>query len=508
METLQKYWQKPVVKGAVAVFVVLVAALIIRYGSSNEALQDTESVRTVQLTSAAEVSGSQAITLIGTVRAFTEADITTERAGRVTSVSAELGGTARAGQILATLENASEQAAVLQAQGVYEAALASAAQSSISVSEAETNTAAAKSALVTALKSSYNDANEIIRNDIDDFFGNPDSFVPGLKLDGFGRTQEFNSERIAYQTILVEWQTRSNALSINSDLTSESAYTKQQLNRTINFVDKFLSILDSQENNKPYSETELESFVSNFTAIRGLLLANVAAIENAESAVDRAQDSQKRAQLSASGGGASITDAQVKQALGSLRAAQANLAKTILRSPITGTVNSIDITVGDFVGSFESVAQIANNDALEIVTYVGDFEKEQLVVGDSVLIENRYEGVITSIAPSVDEETRKTEVRIATESPDVTNGDTVRIIKNTVQEVRITEVYVPLSAVKFELENGFILQVTDGKITQKPVVLGSVRGNVIEIKEGLSAEEQFIVDARGLTVGMTVNIAD
>ena len=40
-------------------------------------------MKSVEVTTAAEVAGEQKITLIGTVRAFTEADITTEKAGEL-----------------------------------------------------------------------------------------------------------------------------------------------------------------------------------------------------------------------------------------------------------------------------------------------------------------------------------------------------------------------------------------------------------------------------------------
>ena len=72
---------------------------------------------------------------------------------------------------------------------------------------------------------------------------------------------------------------------------------------------------------------------------------------------------------------------------------------------------------------------------------------------------------------NIDEATRKTS-EIATDDETISNGDTVSAKNNKSSQSEMKEVLVPLSAVKFEASDGFILQVSDGKITQKAVVLG------------------------------------
>lgn len=499
--------KKPVIAGAVLVLLTLVVALIIRSNNAGETAALEQPKRLVEVSTSARLAGQENLSLIGTVRAFTEAQITSERAGRVTSVNTKLGATVGAGQVIATLENSSERASVLQAQGGYEAALAAARQSTIGVSEAQNSIEGAKNNLVTAIKSSYNTTNAVVVNDIDDFFANPSSGIPGLRIDGKGQTQSLNNERIAFQTLLLSWQQRSNIVSTASDLNAEADYAIGNVNRTISFLDSFITLFGEQDSNGRYTAAELQGFRASFTSLRSSLLQTTAALESARTGVANANESINRATLSASGGQASGVDAQVKQALGSLRSAQSNLAKTILRSPISGTVNLLDIKMGDFVGSFEKVAIVANNNALEIVTYVGDLERDQLFVGEEVLIEGEYAGIITTIAPAVDSETKKTEVRIATDNPNISNGDTVRISKTEATSTQVSKsISIPLTAVKFESSNGFIMQAESGLVVQKEVVLGPVRGTTIEIESGLTMEDLFIVDVRGLTPGMAVEI--
>jgi len=165
----------------------------------------------------------------------------------------------------------------------------------------------------------------------------------------------------------------------------------------------------------------------------------------------------------------------------------------------------MDIRMGDFINSFTQVAEVANNNALEVVTFAGEKDREVISVGDSVLIENKFNGTITEIAPAVDAGTGKTEVRIASESPDLQNGDSVRITK-LVDSTVSNEVIIPLSAVKFALSDGAVFIIQNNRLVARPVNLGTIRGGSVEILAGLTADEEFVADARGLVEATIVEI--
>jgi multidrug efflux pump subunit AcrA (membrane-fusion protein) len=461
----------------------------------------------VKVSTATELQGGSSLSLLGTVRAFTEANITAERGGRVVSVPVTLGQSIRAGQVIASFENAAERASVLQAEGGYEAALAASAQSGVGVDEAQTTLKAAKNNAVSVNKSAFSLVSSVVNSNIDTFFSQPDGFLPGLKVSGRGNTPFLNSERVAYQQLLKDWQARSVALSVDSNLGSELAYSRANVERTIAFVDVFITIFNSGSTGG-YSDTEVQTLSINFTSLKSSLLGTLSAIDAASASLASADDDVKRAAISASGGTTSAADAQVKQALGSLRGAQANLAKTILRSPISGTVNSLSVRSGDFIGGQTSIATIANNNALEIVTFIGESEQSLLAVDDVVKIDGTYEGIVTQIAPAVDAATRKIEVRIATEATDIINGNTVRVTKDVQAASTDTAVFVPLTAIKFESSNGFMMNVVDGKLVQKSVTLGPIRGGVVEIVEGHSLTDFFVLDVRGLSAGSEVTVAE
>jgi len=464
----------------------------------------------VQLTSVAAEGSRNDISLVGTVRSFTEAAITAERGGRVTSVAATIGSTVQAGQVLVSLENAAERAAVLQAEGSYEAALAAAAQSAIGTDEAATNLRATRNQAVTTVRTAYTTVDNVIKNNVDQFFSNPSNPVnPELTINGQGYSSSLVQQRIQLQSILRDWQDRTAALSPTSDFAAETNYAKSQIDTAIRLVDTFIELFSEQDRFTKYSEAQIAGFASTFGSLRSNLIAQQAQLDAVVSSLEAARDAVRRAELTAAGGTTSAADAQVKQALGSLRAAQANLAKTILRTPITGTVNELPVRVGDFIGAQTKVAEVANNNALEIVTYAGDNELFALQVGDTVTIEDEFTGTITTISPAVDSQTGKTEVRIASDNPAIKNGDTVRITTSaSTEDVALTDVRVPLSAIKFEREDGYMFRVVNERLEKFPVSLGSVFGSTVAVTDGLGVTDEFVIDARGLREGDEVEIVE
>ncbi|MFT5831740.1 MAG: RND family efflux transporter MFP subunit [Candidatus Paceibacteria bacterium] len=502
-----KFWLgRKAVRGALLLALIIIAALVVLGGRDKTPEEVSEDLLpVVSVTTAQQYAGESTINLIGTVRAFSEASITSEKAGRVTGVRVALGDTVAAGSIIVTLENASENASVLSAQGSYEAALAGAAQNSVGTEEAATRVRGAENSLVSTVKSAYTTVDGIVNNSIDQFYSNPDGFVPGLRIDGKGSTQTLNNIRIEYQTLLVEYKTRSAAVAVNVNLETELTYISAQVAKTLNYVDTFITVFQSQDNSARYTREELVEFGNTFNGLRSSLIQTQSQLDAAQTALQSAEEGLERAQLAAAGGTNSAADAQVKQALGSLRSAQAQLAKTIIRTPISGTVNSLNARTGDFINSFTAVAEVANNNALEVVTFAGEKDRSVIAVGDTVLIENKFAGTVTEVAPAVDAGTGKTEVRIASESEDLQNGDSVQITKTVAGSV-ITDVIIPLSAVKFALNDGSVFVVEDGRLVPRLVELGTIRGGSVEIVSGLSVAEEFVADARGLVESTLVEV--
>lgn len=483
---------------------------VIRFFSapSEEPEQTITTPAEVSVRSIGELAATASFDTVGKVEAISEANLQTEAGGRVTSVNVSVGDTVRAGTVLATIENATQRAALLQAEGSYEAALAAANQSTIGIDEAETTVTNAKQGLINAQQSAYNLAYATIVNNIDLFFVTPESSLPGLRLAGGSRTDWFNNERVAFQTLLPAWQARSNQLTLESDLEANANYAVDNLNRTIAFVDAFLTEFPEQDGSR-YSNAEIETFTSSFTSLRASLITARGAIQSAKAAVEQAEDAFTRAHLSATGGGASAADAQVKIALGALQAAKANYQKTIVSAPISGVVNAFYLKAGDFVSPNQPAAIVANNNGLQIKTFVSEADGVNLSVGDTVTIEGGASGVITAKAEAIDPTTGKVAVVVGVDSDsELTNGATVKLTFSQISTTETAErVLVPLSALKITPDGTFVFTVNEqSALVAVPVVQGQLYGENIELTEGVSADTRIVIDARGLKAGQVVTI--
>lgn len=501
-----KFGRKRLIIAIVVLAVALVGyKIIIGNGTEDEAPLATAT--TVSVLSVSELGSKASFDTVGKVEAVSEANLQAEAGGRVTSVSVKVGDSVSAGRVLATIENNSQAAALTQAQGSYEAALAASAQSGIGVNEAATALTSAKNGAFNTYRQAYNSVNSIVYGSIDPFFSNPQGQIPGLKIDG--NAAIMNNERVAYQAILLEWQNRSKSISTNSNLISELSYAKSQVERTISFVDEFINIFNQSGSVGGYTDAELQANSASFTALRASLINTRSSIDGAVAGLNAAEDAVERSKLAASGGAVSSSDAQIKIALGSLQAAQANYQKTIVRSPIQGVVNAFYLKTGDYASPGQPAGIVANNNGLQIKTYVSEIDSANLNVGDVVTIEGGASGVITAKSAALDPSNGKVAIVVGVnQGSGLTNGATVSITFSQISEVATTDrILVPLSALKITSTGTFVFTVNaENKLVPVAVTQGQLYGENIEILSGLTKDTRIVTDARGLKEGQLVTV--
>jgi len=505
----------PLSKRANAIRVGVLALLIMIGGSYLSTPHEEPAVeatkKAVTVGTVADINGGDGTNFVGTVRAVSEAQIQSESAGRITSVRVAAGDSVQAGTIIATLENSAESAAVLQAQGAYEAALAGIRQSQIGATQTNLSKTDAQNAVTSAetnAKSTYDQAYtttyNLITGTIDQFFSQPTSPNPTSRIG----SSSINSSRAQLQTSLERWDT--NRVSTNTtNLTTRIAEAESVIKQSISLLDQMIVITTTANNADQFQGQPLKNFTSTLTTAKTSLQGTLQSLTAAENAVDAAEDQLEKANVYDPGPTVDSAEANAKQALGALRAAQARLAKTILRSPISGTVNNLSVNTGDFVSAFTPIAEVANNGSLEISIFVGEQDLLKFSPEQEVLIEGAIRGVVTSIAPAVDSQTLKTEVKIASDDNSLTNGDTVTV---TLQNAAITNeaaqtISVPLNAIRFVGDTSALLGVdADNRLFEIPVTLGPVRGTTVQVLKGADATTRFVFDVRGLTIGQEVTL--
>lgn len=501
-------------KKKVMITLGLVFALCIYYFGFNHKKTVAETipvtVAEVTTTPVRNLSGGVSFGAVGTVRAVSEAQLHVESGGRVIAVYPTLGSTVRAGAIIARLDSALASAALLQAEGAYEAAQAGSAQGGVGVSEAENGVAASKNAALTTYKNSYTTVSGVIFTSIDKYFANPNATTPGVRLTS-SYTSYLNTERVALQTILPDWQKKTTTLTTSSDLDVALNEAAVITKRIIAMTDTYILIFNTQDQNSNYSADDLRGLVANFTVVRTQLSGTLAAIDGARTGLSAAKDGLARAQIIASGSGSTVSsaDAQIKIALGSLRAAQAAYEKTLVRTPITGVVNALYLKAGEYATPGAPAAIIANNNGLEIETSVSQNDSIKLQVGDAVTIDTTASGTISAIAGAIDPTTGKVALKISVnDNSTLQNGATVAITFATTKKDKIADVTIPLAAVKMT-GSGPVVFTVDGKtstLVAQSIVLGAITGENVVITSGLTFDTTIVTDGRGLKNGEIVTV--
>ncbi len=504
-----KHWLRVVRLGALFL-VILIAGRFLLADAEPAIEAPSDTAQLVTLVTPAEVTAREASAFVGTVRAVSEAQIQNEVAGRVTAVAVRPGDEIGAGAVVATLENSAQRAAVLQAEGAYESALAAAAQSETGVESAQASLEQAQNTAVTAVQSAASSYSNVLLNTIDVFFANPSTLIPGVRIDS-SQTPTLNSGRVALQDSLSTLTSQANALTTEADLATVISSAESVGAELLILLDILITDVQQAAASDTLAGQPVSNYGGTLATARSTVVSNQGSLTSARTGLTQAEAALLQAEQAGLGSDTvtSAADAQVKSALGSLRAAQAQLSKTILRTPIAGTVNDVAVNAGDFIGAFTQVAEVANNGSLEVAFFVTEAEALSLLVGQELQI-GSASGTIVSIAPAVNQATQKTEVRATVSDSTLTNGSSVTVRPVTSELPSITDetVWLPLTAVRFTATDGSVFVVENETLVLKPVTLGRIKGSTVEITSGVTFTEAVVADARGLTVAQTVTVAE
>ncbi len=346
-----KYGKTKVVIGLIVLAVAL-GALTSSFMGEGETTEDvapaTATARTVSLYTISSGDGTAVRTADG--NAFI---VRAESGGRVERV-AQAGDTVARGAIVAQVENSAQRAAVLQAQGAYEAALAAANQSSVGQGSAERAYQEALIQAVNAYKSAFSTADDVLRNTVDQVFSQPDSMTPGLKIDSRGDATKINDARVDLERRFDLW--RANVGTASSD---DALALLETAEANVSALSTLVVTLTSHVNDD--DRTESTTLRGDFATARGTLTGVLTSLSGARSALIGAESAKEQAEIAGGDSDTSLAQAQVKQALGVLESARAALNKTAIKTPVAGMVTAVSISVGDIINVGSDVVFVASD---------------------------------------------------------------------------------------------------------------------------------------------------
>ncbi len=508
---------------------IIVALLVVGVHAATRAPAEDSTVSNIShvtISSVASLSSNAGpLPVTGKVTSLNQATILAQSSGEITSLNVSIGSRVGAGQIIASFENSSQAAAVLQAQGSYDAATVALTKASgttatnagVSSASAATNAANAAASLQASLQSTYSALDDAIHSKADTMFSNPRSVSPTLNLSvpDSQLVITLQNERSQLDSVIADAASNANGSSA-ANVTAMNADAQT----VITFLNNLTKATNEALTSQSVSSATLAAYQASAGSARSEVVGAVSSLAAQKSAYDSAQsNAQTSANTAISGSQNDIAAAQanVKQALGALRSAQANLEKTVVRSPISGTIVSLPVTRGDFVAAFAQVAQVSNPGALEIDAYVTPDDAKTILVGGKATIDSTVAGIITSIAPALDPTTGKILVKIGITGSQatLTDGDTVTVALVRAQSNPTTTTHaaantagilIPLTAVKITPDDAQVFTVASSTLVAHPVTLGAILGEQVTVTEGLTLDMDIVTDARGLSDGQQVQV--
>jgi HlyD family secretion protein len=201
---------------------------------------------------------------------------------------------------------------------------------------------------------------------------------------------------------------------------------------------------------------------------------------------------------------------QVEQAKGVVAFAETNLANTVIRAPVSGTILERAVEKGEFVttsfvgerGAKGYVVSLADLNDLEVELDISqnDFAKlnqrQKGIVTTDAYPDRKYDGVIKEISPEANRQKATVQVKVKVLNPDdylrpEMNASVAFVSEEKPQASGGKPVIaVPASAVR----NNAVFVVLGGRAVMRPVKAGAAVSQGVRIEEGLIGGEDLIVN--------------
>ncbi|MEP7362903.1 MAG: efflux RND transporter periplasmic adaptor subunit [Acidobacteriota bacterium] len=211
------------------------------------------------------------------------------------------------------------------------------------------------------------------------------------------------------------------------------------------------------------------------------------------------------------------------RARGAVALAETQLANTIIRAPIKGTILDRNVERGEFVttgfvgdrGAKGFVVSMADLNDLQVELDINqnDFArlhaKQEAVITTDAYPDRKYEGVIDEIAPEANRAKATVQVKVKVLKPDSYLRPEMNASVAFVEQGKPDDstakplIFIPITAMR----DGAVFVVQGGKAVRKPVKASSNTPMGLRIEDGLTGGEQLIANpAADLKDGTEVTV--
>ncbi len=469
----------------------------------------------------------QEVSVTGQVKSEKNINLAFEKAGRIASINVSVGDKVLAGQILMRLANADVVAQLAQAEAdvkVQQANLdelkAGTRPEEIQVQEVKVVNAKvalenAKKDLVDKIQDAYTKSDDAIRNKVDQFFENPRQANTQLTftVDAQLLKSELEQNRRLLETTLINWKSSLDQLTVSSDLDSYSDAADKNLVQVRTVLDEAALAVNSVKATPILTQTTINGWKSDVSTGRTNVYTATTNLSSAEDELKTAQSDLALAEqeliLDKAGSTAeqiAAHEAEVEQAKANVDNYQAQLTKTILRSPINGIVTEQDGNVGEIIAANTTLVSLISENNFKIEANIPETDIAKVKVGDTANITLDaygsgviFEATVTAIDPAetVIEgvATYKTTFHFTKEDERIKSGMTANI--DILTDKRENVIVLPQRAI-ISKNGDKMVRILTGADTLEIKIKTGLRGSDgnIEITEGVEEGDKVIISVK------------
>lgn len=421
---------------------ILSALCIVCISTSLISCSKNSDIANVTVTKAKTSNSISDNTYTGNVESGEKVSIIPTVSGKIQTVDVEVGQSVKKGDTLFTLDNTELTYKVNQAKANYDAAAITYSKTSDGSAEQAKNDAS------TALEKAKNELND-------------------------AQAQYDNNTAIAAA------QTAYNDAKANYDRTNTlyqaSAATKVDLDNAKSKLDSSSAALDIAKEN---AETRLNNAKASYSAA-----SENASITNSILNPDNIASAK----------------AQMDSAQAALDIANHQLENATVTAPIDGKISAKNISVGELTPTQTPSIVLENETSFNVVIKVTETNINDIAVGMAAKISVpstglSYDGTISTIDPSADPKTGTYDVKVTvTNSDDKLKLGMVTNV-NLINSNKDNTILIPNESVINEDGTSYVYVINGDKLSKRTVTVGQPKNQYIEIKDGLTENDQIVVE--------------
>ena len=509
------------VMGALVVAVILFTAVFSRFSGKSASTNTVQPLSKVVLASVKDFMKDRgAISANGSVESLEQAELKSQASGPVTRIYSQIGTKVSAGQTLVSLQNADVSAQLAQAQAGLKAQEAKLSEMRTGARTEQVNIIQAKvDALAQGLEDTKKQQDVLVDNALSSMLnaglaaipdtsnninaGNPTitGLYTGKEKGEYKLTLYMGGNGLHFQVT---------GLESASGLVSTYPVEMGSKGLFIQFPSVNMPTDNVWSISLPNTQSAGYSAANN--AYNLAVESRNTAVNGAKNALNAAQKELDLTLAGATNQQIQAQEAAVEQAQASVRAIAAQLDKTIIRSPINGTVSVIAVKYGELVTPGQLVASVVNKGGLQVKAYLSDYDMPYVEVGAEAQINDSITGKVVRVSPSIDPRTKNIEVNVAVDSPEasglvVGQNASVKITAKQSSSGEGPVFLLPLQSVKIVPGGASIFVVNaDSVLEEKAVTLGNVSGETVTVTKGLTPEMKIVSTVYELKAGQKVSV--